>query len=114
LKGDKILFSIPWRRIILDESTKKTLGQDRSKEKFTTVKYMPKGYVSPAAIDVFKDYTYIFLWEEKPFVFMIKNKIIAESFKTYFNLLWRMGLKSKMVLRSSTPMTGCLFQRQYS
>ena len=33
----------------------------------------------------------IFLWEEKPFVFMIKNKLIAESFKTYFNLLWKIA-----------------------
>lgn len=80
-------------KIILDQSTKKTLGKDRAKEKFTEVKYMPKGYISPAAIDIFEDYVYIFLWEEKPFVFMIKNKIIAESFKQYFNFLWKIARK---------------------
>jgi hypothetical protein len=75
-------------KIILDASTKDTFGKDREKEKNTEVKYMPKGYVSPAAIDIFQDYVYIFLWEEKPFVFMIKNKQIAESFKQYFHFLW--------------------------
>lgn len=78
-------------KILLNQEAKETLGKDREKEKFTEVKYMPKGYISPAAIDIFQDYVYIFLWEEKPFVFMIKNKQIAESFKAYFNLLWKIA-----------------------
>lgn len=80
-------------QIILDNSVRNTLGKDRAKEKFTEVKYMPNGYISPAAIDIFQDYIYIFLWEEKPFVFMIKNKTISESFKTYFNFLWKIAKK---------------------
>ena len=80
-------------KIILDNSVKETLGKDREKEKYTEVKYMPKGYISPSAIDVFEDYVYIFLWEEKPFVFMIKNKAIAESFKQYFNFMWKIAKK---------------------
>ncbi|MFZ5955319.1 MAG: TrmB family transcriptional regulator [Nanoarchaeota archaeon] len=75
-------------KIILDNSLKNTLGKDREKEKYSEVKYMPKGYISPAAIDIFQDYVYIFLWEEKPFVFSVKNKRIAESFKQYFQFLW--------------------------
>ncbi len=78
-------------KILLDSSVKETLGKDREKEKNTEVKYMPKGYISPSAIDVFGDYVYIFLWEEKPFVFMIKNQRIAESFKQYFNFLWKIA-----------------------
>ncbi len=80
-------------KIIMDVSAKDTFGKDRKKERFTEVKYMPEGYTSPASIDVFDDYVYIFLWEEKPFVFMIKNKRIAESFKQYFNFLWNIAKK---------------------
>jgi sugar-specific transcriptional regulator TrmB len=80
-------------KILLDNSVKETLGNDREKEKNTEVRYMPKGYISPGAIDVFDNYVYIFLWEEKPFVFMIKNDKIAESFKQYFNFLWKMASK---------------------
>ena len=80
-------------KIILGNSVKNTLGKDREKEKYTEVKYMPKGYISPAAIDIFLDYVYIFLWEEKPFVFMIKNKTISNSFKNYFNFLWKIAKK---------------------
>lgn len=80
-------------KILLDSSVKDTLGKDREKEKYTEIKYMPKGYISPSAIDIFEDYVYIFLWEEKPFVFMIKNQIIADSFKQYFSFLWKIAKK---------------------
>lgn len=78
-------------KIIMDHSAKETLGKDREKEKYTEVKYMPKGYISPAAIDILDDSVYIFLWEEKPFVFMIKNKMIASSFQHYFEFLWKIS-----------------------
>jgi len=78
-------------KILLDSSAKENLGKDREKEKYTETKYMPKGYISPGAIDIFQDYVYIFLWEEKPFVFMIKNEKIAEGFKQYFNFLWKIA-----------------------
>jgi len=80
-------------KVILDVSTKDGLGKDREKEKFTEVRYMPEKYISPAAIDITGDYVYIFLWEKKPYVFMIKNKMIAESFKAYFNFLWSISKK---------------------
>lgn len=80
-------------KLLLDRSIKETLGKDREEEGYSEVKYMPKGYISPAAIDIFENYVYIFLWEEKPFVFMIKNKTIANSFKSYFNFLWRLAKK---------------------
>ena len=74
--------------ILLDLSVKETFGKDRKREKYTEVRYMPEGYISPSAIDIFEDYVYIFLWDKKPFVFMIKNEKIAESFKQYFHFLW--------------------------
>jgi len=75
----------------MDKETKETFGKDRTKEPLAQVKYMPKGYISPAAINIFGDYTYIFLWEEKPYAFMIRNKTIAESFKIYHQFLWQIA-----------------------
>jgi len=78
-------------KVLLEKSAQKTLGSDRESEKFTEVKYMPEGFMSPAGMDIFEDYVYIFLWDEKPFVFMIKNKKIAESFKNYHQFMWKMA-----------------------
>jgi len=79
--------------ILMDLCSKKYYGKDRETEKYAEVKYMPDGYISPAAIDIFDDYVYMFLWEEKPFVYMIKNKTIAESFRHYFKFLWTIAKK---------------------
>jgi len=81
-------------KILMDGESKETLGKDREREKYSEVRYMPKGYISPAGIDVFGEYVYIFLWEKKPFVFMIKNKMIAESFKQYHKFLWQIAKKN--------------------
>jgi sugar-specific transcriptional regulator TrmB len=78
-------------KILLEQSTKETLGKEREREKYTEIKYMPKGYISPIAMDIFQDHVYIFIWEENPTVFMIKNKKVAESFKTYHNFLWKIA-----------------------
>lgn len=78
-------------KVLLERSARKGLGADREKEKYTEVRYMPKGYMSPAGMDIFLDYVYVFLWEEKPYVFMIKNKKIAESFKSYHDFLWKIA-----------------------
>ncbi|MBN2459467.1 helix-turn-helix domain-containing protein [Candidatus Woesearchaeota archaeon] len=78
-------------KILLEGVEKTGQGLDRKREKYTETRYMPKGYISPAAIDIFQDYIYMFVWEEKPFVFMIKNKIVADSFKNYFEFLWDMA-----------------------
>ncbi len=78
-------------RFILDRSSREWQGKDREKVKTNEVRYMPRGYISPAALDIFEDYVYFFVWEEKPFVFMIKNRVIADSFKQYFSFLWKMA-----------------------
>ncbi|MBW2991340.1 helix-turn-helix domain-containing protein [Candidatus Woesearchaeota archaeon] len=80
-------------KLLIDSSAKQTFGKDRESEPYSEVRYMPPGFISPAAIDMFDDYVYIILWEEKPFVFMIKNKRIAEGFKHYHEFLWKMAKK---------------------
>ncbi|RJQ16980.1 TrmB family transcriptional regulator [Candidatus Woesearchaeota archaeon] len=80
-------------KLIFDRSAKASFGKDREKEKYNEVRYLPQEYMSPAAIDIMQDYVYIFLWEEKPFVYMIKNQKIAESFQQYFNVMWNLAKK---------------------
>jgi len=81
-------------KILLDSSIKgDSIAKERELEPISDVRYMPEGYASPAAIDIFEDYVYIMLWGEEPYVFVIKNKEIAESFKYYFKFLWQIAKK---------------------
>ena len=79
--------------IILPKESKNTIGKDREKEPYTKVRYMPRGFFSPTAMNIYKDYVLLTIWEEKPTVFLIKNDKIATSFKQYFNSLWNLAKK---------------------
>ena len=78
-------------KILLDINVKDTMGKDREKEKYTQVKYLSKGYIVPAALSIFKDYVILWVWKQKITIFVIKNKDINKSFKTYFELLWKIA-----------------------
>jgi sugar-specific transcriptional regulator TrmB len=77
-------------KMILDNRENKFF-QQRKEEKISNIRFMGKNFISPASIDIFQDYVYIFLWDENPYAFVIKNKNIAEGFKTYFQFLWSMA-----------------------
>jgi len=55
------------------------------------VRYLPEEIVTPAIIDIAKDYVATILFGEKPLCIVIKNKKIAESYLAYFNLLWKLS-----------------------
>jgi sugar-specific transcriptional regulator TrmB len=57
------------------------------------IKYLPKEYTSPTAINIYEDKVAIILWAENPFAIVIKNKEISESYKKYFQLLWNISKK---------------------
>lgn len=77
-------------RMILDNKENNFFEQ-RKKESWGEIKFMGRGFRSPAAIDIFQDHVFILLWEEIPYAFLIKNKNIADGFKAYFDFLWRMA-----------------------
>jgi len=46
-----------------------------------------------ATTSIFGDYVSIHLIKDKPIIILIKNKHIAESYKNYFNYLWKQAKK---------------------
>lgn len=86
-------------RVLLDESSREGQAQDRKKEPYSETRYLPKGFVSPAAVDILDDAVYTFLWEKEPYVFVIRNKTIAKSYQNYFDALWK-GAKGKKKVSS--------------
>ncbi len=61
---------------------------DRNKLKHTSVKYMPTDISTPSWIEIIKDRTVIGVASENPVAVEIKNRAVAESFKSYFDTLW--------------------------
>ncbi|MBW3016874.1 hypothetical protein KY316_00750 [Candidatus Woesearchaeota archaeon] len=75
-------------RLLFDESARPVTGIPLSE-----IRYLPKGYGSNAATNVYKDKVAIILWSEKPLAILIKNSEIAKSYNAYFELLWKIAKK---------------------
>ncbi|MFH1590176.1 MAG: helix-turn-helix domain-containing protein [archaeon] len=55
------------------------------------VKYRYLNINAEATTSIFGDYISIHLLTQKPIVIVIKNKEIAESYRNYFNFLWKVA-----------------------
>ena len=52
---------------------------------------MKKGIVTPAWIDVIRDYVAIITLENDPTCIVIKNEEVAKSYLVFFKMIWNMS-----------------------
>jgi len=55
------------------------------------IRYLPQKYENPVSMNIYGDKTAIILWVNEPMAILIKNKEIANAYKTYFELMWRIA-----------------------
>lgn len=72
-------------RLIASEKMKKIPLSD--------VRYIPSKYANPLAINIYKDKVAIILWKKTPIAIVIKEKEVANSYRQYFELMWKIGRK---------------------
>jgi sugar-specific transcriptional regulator TrmB len=67
------------------------LASDKLKKKvpLSEIRYLPQKYANPLAINIYKDKVAIILWKKNPIVIVIKEKEVADSYRKYFELMWR-------------------------
>ncbi len=61
--------------------------------KNSEVKYLPKYLVTNMMIVFYKNKSFIYFLTEEPKGFLIENKEVMESFKTYFDTFWKIAKK---------------------
>ncbi len=59
------------------------------------IRYLPQKYANPLAINIYKDKVAIILWKKSPMAIVIKEKEVADSYRKYFELMWRLSLRKK-------------------
>jgi sugar-specific transcriptional regulator TrmB len=77
-------------RVIFDNK-QNAYVEERRKDKMFEMRFMGRGFKSPAALNIYQDTVYFLIWEETPYAFMIKNRKVTEGFKVYFEFLWKMA-----------------------
>lgn len=75
-------------RIIYNNDCRE-IGKKREAMKLTEVRYMQKEFETPAWIDIFRDYVVTLNVHGEPVCFLIKNKESAETYRKYFEVIWK-------------------------
>jgi sugar-specific transcriptional regulator TrmB len=78
---------------IIYNSNVRDYGKKRKRFKLTNVRYLPSDLVSPNWIDVYNDAILIGIVLKEPLALVIKDKDLANSFKSYFDLMWKISKK---------------------
>lgn len=76
-------------KIIFDERAKKNIIS--CKKYGYEVKTLSKEFMSPAEINLYKNKVAIIVWHKNPLAVVIKEEKVANSFKQYFNLMWKIA-----------------------
>ncbi|MFC1801366.1 helix-turn-helix domain-containing protein [Nanoarchaeota archaeon] len=74
---------------ILYNHDAKEFGRKRTKMKLAEVKYMKEELETPAWIVIFNDFVVTINVHGEPTCFLIEDKNSAESYKKYFEILWK-------------------------
>ena len=56
-------------------------------------RYLPKQNIIPSTIAVYENKVLNIIWEEDPMAILIINKKVSESYKSYFEMLWKISKK---------------------
>src|SRR4030042_2088041 len=67
-------------------------GTEISEKQFE-VKVLPKEFITPVATQIYGDKILISIWEPALLAIIVKSKEVVESYKKYFELLWKLSKK---------------------
>ena len=78
-------------RLLVSSRLRPTIGRDRSAEPHTSVRFVSSEYSMPVAANVYGDKVLLAVWAPSPLAITIQNKDVSDSFKAFFQLLWKVG-----------------------
>ncbi len=76
-------------KIIYDESARNDIHLKKSQ--LLQVRFIPQAYRSPSSTNIYGDNVAILLWSDEPLAILIKNKRIAEAYRKFFALMWKIA-----------------------
>ena len=74
-------------KVIFNEKVRKEKREGELK--LCEIKYLPESYITPSTTYIYGNKIAIILWSEEPLVFLMKSKQVADSYKIFFDILWK-------------------------
>lgn len=90
---NRIKSKINARGLLINNAKAKKRGEKLSKMSLTEIRYLPKSFLTPTVINIYGNRATLYsVTEEKiPFIILIENKQLVQSFKEYFEWLWKIS-----------------------
>jgi len=81
------------RGLLIDNQLARKRGNMLSKMQLTEIRYLPKTFLTPTVINIYDDRVtlYSVTKDKVPFIILIENRQLSNSFKEYFEWLWRLS-----------------------
>jgi sugar-specific transcriptional regulator TrmB len=74
-------------RVLFNQSIKKY--GEKIKDRYTEVRYFEKDFEPMTEINIQGDRVATIVWSDEPVLFLIKDKLVAESYLKYFEKMWK-------------------------
>ncbi len=74
-------------RIIRSDAIRKR--EEKHKFKFREVRYLPDNLTTPSVTIIYGDRIAVVVFSEDPMAFVVRSKIVADSYRNYFEVLWK-------------------------
>ena len=91
------LYSKKLMKVIVKKGIKERIlvkeGVKAIKSKNSEFRYVSKEFVYPSSTVVCGNKTGIIIWSEPFYTIVIENKEVADSFRSYFEILWKVAKK---------------------
>ena len=78
-------------RMIFDDSARKE--EYLKKIPLSQIRFIRKGSTAPTSTNIYSDKISMIIWDENPKAILITEPALAESFKSYFEFIWRTAKK---------------------
>ena len=79
------------QKIIYNEEARENIPENLKHQKLFQVKHLQN--TTPAEINIWSDKIMIVLLTKKPTVILVSNKKVADSFRQYFEVMWKIAKK---------------------
>lgn len=80
-------------RQVFDESVRNIGGTEIQKKKLTNIRYLSKEFAQFQETIIVGNKIAICVFAENPYAFLVDDKSVAEGYKKYFELLWKIAKK---------------------
>lgn len=78
-------------KLLALETRRKEITEDQGKFKLFSVRYLPANFKNPAETAIWSESIMILVYGEPVLVIVIKNKKVAQGYRQYFNILWKVA-----------------------